>query len=155
MRAKAIGDAGVSPVLYFLKGGDFVVDSEHENKEPDINPNDYPELPIFRLIANEFSSLPDDYICQWIALARPATSRRIYRRIYQHAVARRTAHYLAMAQKTQNEADGNIPFSSISGENASASFAINTVNLALDDALLRESKHGLWLLANRQPGVWS
>jgi len=119
------------------------------------NEKEHPVLSIFRLIAEEFSELSDENICQWIALARLGTSSRIYRRLHLHAIARRTAHYLTMAKKTQGEADGDIPLSSLSGENASESYAINLASPALDDAFLRESKHGLWLLANRQPGVWS
>jgi len=110
----------------------------------------HPELPIFRLVAREFADMADDYICQWIELTRPWISNKQFRALTPQAVATLTAYRLKAAADALAEADGEVTLASLTGENASESYAVNAVNLALDDAALRENSYGRQFLAMRQ-----
>ena len=116
---------------------------------------DCPELPLFRLIAKEFNELEDDYVCQWLRLARQATGRIAFKGMTRKATAILAAHYLTMEKMADELAEDGLmfPLASLTGENAAESYAVPSMDLSSDNAYLKESKYGRWWLALRQPFI--
>ncbi|MCL2223567.1 MAG: DUF4054 domain-containing protein [Defluviitaleaceae bacterium] len=112
-------------------------------------------LRIFRLFAKEFSDVRDDFVLKIIPLATQRISRRLFRGVQAQAIAYMTAHIMKMAEVAYQESEGVYPVASISEDGGSMSFVHNSVNLALGDAALRETKYGREVLALRQPMILS
>ena len=54
-------------------------------------------IEIFRLIATEFKTVPDESLEKWLELTAPYISKRRFGRLYDQALALLTAHRMKMA----------------------------------------------------------
>lgn len=108
---------------------------------------------IFRLIAREFHEKQDYYVCQFIDIAIPLTSRRIFGRSWRDGVAYLAAHLIWMASQAENYADGVYPLASISEDGASESYRTSAVSMTGNLSTLKASHYGQQYLAMRSPAL--
>jgi len=114
----------------------------------------HPALRLFRIFATEFQAIKtDSEVCIWLDMTAPLVSERFFLAMYLQALALLTAHRMKMAAMAQDVADDIYPIKSLSGESASASYAINLPNLDTSEGSLKLTKYGQAFLEirNAQP----
>jgi len=110
-------------------------------------------LNVFRILAAEFSELPDAEVCIWLDMTVPLVSERFFRAMYEQALVLLCAHRLKMAQKAQALADGEYEIASISEDGASETYQHERPNIDAGEGSLRLTKYGQMYLEIRDKMV--
>lgn len=64
------------------------------------------DIELFRLVASEFSGVPEETVCTWIDLSRPLVSKKRFGKLYQQAVILLAAHRMKLSGNYDASEDG-------------------------------------------------
>lgn len=106
-----------------------------------------------RLVANEFDSVEDEKLEQWIEFVSPMVSKKQFGKLYEQALALLVAHHLKMSgcgDSTFGDVGDSLRVSSYSEGGTSVSFAVSQATNLTPDAELTLTKYGLSYLAIRR-----
>lgn len=99
-------------------------------------------IDIIRLVASEFSGIPDEKLSQWIEIARPMVSRKQFGNLYEQGLAYLVCHMMKMSGLGDNPLGDlgtvgvGFAIGSVSEGGSSISFgASQSSNLAADAEL--------------------
>lgn len=113
-------------------------------------------IDIIRLIGDEFSSIPDSKIEQWIEVTRPMISKKQFGKLYEQALAFLVCHRLKMSGEGNNPLGdiGNVGvgfgLSSVSEGGSSISFNTSSGANIVPDAELGLTSYGIQYLSLRR-----
>lgn len=112
-------------------------------------------LEIFRLIATEFSTVPDATVLEWMDIYKDLLSRRKFGSLYEKALALLTAHYMKLnGLGTDSLGAGTIAdrigIGSVSEGETSVSFGTNQASNMAVDGLYSLTIYGLQYLDLRR-----
>ncbi len=110
-------------------------------------------IEVFRLLAQEFASISDDVVENWLDLTKPFISEKRFGPIYNQALALLTAHRLKMAgygDTTLGKVGDSLRVGSYSEGETSVSFTVNQQTNLLADAELALTPYGLEYLSLRR-----
>ncbi len=110
-------------------------------------------IEVFRLLAQEFASISDDVVENWLDLTKPFISEKRFGSTYNQALALLTAHRLKMAgygDTTLGKVGDSLRVGSYSEGETSVSFTVNQQTNLLADAELALTPYGLEYLSLRR-----
>ena len=109
-------------------------------------------IEIFRLIATEFKTVPDESLGKWLELTAPYISKRRFGRLYDQALALLTAHRMKMAgygDSSYGTVGDTLRVGSFSEGETSIGFTTNQATNLLADGELALTPYGLEYLSLR------
>jgi hypothetical protein len=110
-------------------------------------------IEIFRLIATEFKTVPDESLEKWLELTAPYISKRRFGRLYDQALALLTAHRMKMAgygDSSYGTVGDTLRVGSFSEGETSIGFTTNQATNLLADGELALTPYGLEYLSLRR-----
>ena len=109
-------------------------------------------IEIFRLIATEFKTVPDESLGKWLELTAPYISKRRFGRLYDQALALLTAHRMKMAggDSSYGTVGDTLRVGSFSEGETSIGFTTNQATNLLADGELALTPYGLEYLSLRR-----
>lgn len=110
-------------------------------------------IEIFRLIATEFKTVPDESLEKWLELTVPYISKRRFGRLYDQALALLTAHRMKMAgygDSSYGTVGDTLRVGSFSEGETSIGFTTNQATNLLADGELALTPYGLEYLSLRR-----
>ena len=110
-------------------------------------------IEIFRLIATEFKTVPDESLEKWLELTAPYISKRRFGRLYDQALALPTAHRMKMAgygDSSYGTVGDTLRVGSFSEGETSIGFTTNQATNLLADGELALTPYGLEYLSLRR-----
>ena len=110
-------------------------------------------IEIFRLIATEFKTVPDESLEKWLELTAPYISKRRFGRLYDQALALLTAHRMKMAgygDSSYGPVGDTLRVGSFSEGETSIGFTTNQATNLLADGELALTPYGLEYLSLRR-----
>ena len=110
-------------------------------------------IEIFRLIATEFKTVPDESLEKWLELTAPYISKRRFGRLYDQALALLTAHRMKMAgygDSSYGTVGDTLRVGSFSEGETSIGFTTNQATNLLADGELALTPYGLEDLSLRR-----
>ena len=110
-------------------------------------------IEIFRLIATEFKTVPDESLEKWLELTAPYISKRRFGRLYDQALALLTAHRMKMAgygDSSYGTVGDKLRVGSFSEGETSIGFTTNQATNLLADGELALTPYGLEYLSLRR-----
>lgn len=110
-------------------------------------------LQIFRVVADEFSTVNDETVLVWIDLTAPLISEKRFGKLYQQALAYLTAHRMKMAgmgDQSTGSVDDGLRVSSYSEGGVSISYSTSGQSAMQVDGELALTSYGLMFLALRR-----
>ena len=111
-------------------------------------------IEIFRLIATEFKTVPDESLGKWLELTAPYISKRRFGRLYDQALALLTAQRHCGQKRTGNSSYGTVGdtlrVGSFSEGETSIGFTTNQATNLLADGELALTPYGLEYLSLRR-----
>lgn len=110
-------------------------------------------IEIFRLIATEFKTVPDESLGKWLELTTPYISKRRFGRLYDQALALLTAHRMKMAgygDSSYGTVGDTLRVGSFSEGETSIGFTTNQATNLLADGELALTPYGLEYLSLRR-----
>lgn len=115
-------------------------------------------IEVFRLLAQEFSSIPDDVVENWIDLTKPFISEKRFGSTYNQALALLTAHRLKMAgygDATTGTIGDTLRVASYSEGETSINYNTGQATNLLVDGELTLTAYGLQYLTLRRTRIIS
>ena len=110
-------------------------------------------IEIFRLIATEFKTVPDESLEKWLELTAPYISKRRFGRLYDQALALLTAHRMKIAgygDSSYGTVGDTLRVGSFSEGETSIGFTTNQATNLLADGELALTPYGLEYLSLRR-----
>ena len=110
-------------------------------------------IEIFRLIATEFKTVPDESLGKWLELTAPYISKRRFGRLYDQALALLTAHRMKLAgygDSSYGTVGDTLRVGSFSEGETSIGFTTNQATNLLADGELALTPYGLEYLSLRR-----
>lgn len=113
-------------------------------------------LEIFRIVAQEFASLSDEIVNQWIELSKPLISENKFGNTYNQSLAYLAAHKLKLAgygDTSTGNIDDALRVSSYSEGGTSISYSTSQSGVSAVDAEYALTVYGLQFLTIRRTRV--